>query len=49
MALVNRERFTDERGEVYVLERRDHGDGDVDYYLSLPDGRTTKVRRELVR
>lgn len=49
MPLIHRERFTDERGDTYVLERRDHGDGDVDYYLRLPDGRTTRVRRELVR
>jgi hypothetical protein len=42
------ERFIGPDGRAWVLERRDFGDGDVDYYLTEPDGRTTKVRRELV-
>lgn len=49
MALIHRERFTNSVGQTYELERRDHGDGDVDYYLTGPDGRRHLVRRELVQ
>lgn len=49
MPLTNREEFTDESGQTFLLERVDFGSGDVVYYLTTPDGRRRLVRRKLVR
>ena len=49
MALIHRERFINSVGQTYELERHDHGDGDVTYFITAPDGRRHLVRRELVR
>lgn len=47
--LRHEERFVSPDGRTWLLERQDFGDGDVDYYLTDPDGTRRKVRRELIR
>lgn len=49
MALIHVEEFRTEDGRTYVLEYRDHGDGDRDYFLTTPDGRKQRAERRLVR